>query len=223
MKIRVLMPLYKRPEVTRFCLERLKEIKSEHEIAITCVISEEDWKGYLDDKGIDWAWAENDPLGKKINEGVKATLAHEFDYLMVMNSDNVFDAKLLIYYKTFFESLNPYFGIDRITFVNWYTKEARDFSYDYSVLGACKCIRRDVVEKAMKFGYLYPPEKNRGLDDGMMDNMIHNLGVYPTIVKYEGQLAWDFKSETNIWNWEFFKDKGKAVEYKTNAYGSQGD
>lgn len=208
------MPLWRRPEVTKFCLAQLQEIRSAHEIKILCVISEEEWKGYLDSEGIAWTWAENDPLGKKINEGVRAALVHEFDYLMVMNSDNVFSPDLFTYYKKFFDKLTPYFGIDRITFVNFYTREARDFQYDFCVLGACKCIRRDVVEQAMKFGYLYPPEKNRGLDDGMMDNMIHNLGVYPEIVKYEGQLVWDFKSETNIWNWDFFKDKGKEVVYE---------
>jgi len=26
----------------------------------------------------------------------------------------------------------------------------------------------------------------------------------------------DFKSETNIWPWEKFKDKGKVVEYVAN-------
>lgn len=221
MKIRILIPLWKRPEVTKFCLTELKKIKSEHEIKISCVISEEEWKGYLQEQGIEWIWAENDPLGKKINEGVKGCMVHEFDYLMVMNSDDVFDPRLLDYYKPFFESLNPYFGINRITYVNFYTRQARDFQYEFAVLGACKCVSRQTVE--LTKGNLYPEEKNRGLDDGMMDNMIHNYGIYPTIVKYEGQLVWDFKSEVNIWGWDFFKDKGKEVEYKNNTHGSQGN
>lgn len=209
--------------MTRFCLGELKKIKSEHEIAVTCVISEEEYKEYCQAEKFDWIWTENDPLGKKINQGVKGALAHEFDYLMVMNSDNVFHEDLLKVYEPFFEKRNPYFGINRITYVNFYTRQARDFEYEYAVLGACKCLRRDVVEQAMAAGYLYPPEKNRGLDDGMMDNMIHNLGVYPTIVRYEGQKVWDFKSEENIWNWDFFKDKGKAVEYQDCISRSQGD
>ena len=46
----------------------------------------------------------------------------------------------------------------------------------------------------------------------MMDLMI-KIKVFPRMVKYEGMLAMDFKSETNIWPWEHFKDKGKVVQY----------
>lgn len=221
MRIRVLIPLWRRPEVTRFCIGELKKIKTSHEIAVTCVISEEEYKEFCTAEGLDWTWAENDPLGKKINQGVRRALEHEFDYLMVMNSDNVFSSKLLDVYQPFFDKLNPYFGIARITFVNFYSFQAIDFSYEYSVLGACKCIRRDIVEKVMPS--LYPDEKNRGLDDGMMDNLIHNHRVFPTIVRYEGQLVWDYKSEVNIWPWEFFEGKGSHVEYTGPRNRSQGD
>jgi hypothetical protein len=223
LRIRVLIPLWKRPEVTRFCIGELKKIKSSHEIAVTCVISEDEYEEFCRAEGLDWIRAENDPLGEKMNQGARRALCHEFDYLMVMNSDNVFDSRLLEVYQKFFDKLNPYFGINRITYVDFNTLQARDFVYECAVLGACKCLRRDVVEQALKSGYLYPPEKNRGLDDGLMDNMIHNLGIYPTIVKYEGQLVWDYKSEVNIWPWEFFKDKGTEVEYQGNSHRRQGD
>lgn len=215
MKIRIVIPLWKRPEVTEFCFtELLKVIKeSKHEICVTCVISEESYKKVCEDFGFHWEWAENNPLGEKINTGIRESLYFQWDYLMTMNSDDVIDVKLIDeVYHPFFESKIPYFGVNRVTYVNFATKEARDFKYDYSVLGIAKCIRRDIVEQFK--GDVYPPERNRGLDDGLMDRLMRS-GVLPVMVDYPGQMCWDFKSETNIWPWEHFKNKGIAVEYVT--------
>lgn len=214
MRIRILIPLWKRPEVTLFCFEHLKKLQaqSKHHIDVLCVISEPEYIKICNSFGFNWVFAENNPLGKKINTGVKHSLKFSYDYLMIMNSDDVIKAELIdSYYKPFFDKLCPFFGIDKVTYVNFKTKEAREFSYEFSVLGIGKCIYRDIVKKLN--GELYVNERNRGLDDSMMDRMIHS-GYWPEIVKYEGQLAMDFKSEVNIWPWEQFKDKGKEVCYQ---------
>jgi hypothetical protein len=130
---------------------------------------------------------------------------------MMMNSDDIVKAELLDrYYEPFFESLNPYFGIDKVTYVNFSTKEAREYTYEFSLLGIAKMVHRSVVDKWN--GHLYTASLNKGLDDHMMDRMI-SAKIFPTMVKYEGQLAMDFKSETNIHPWEKFKHTGKIVEY----------
>ncbi len=181
---------------------------SKHEIGVTCVISEDYYEAICFKYGFEWIHADNDPLGAKINTGIKKALKHEFDYLMMMNSDDVIDHRLIDeVYEPFFDK--PFFGIDRVTYVNFYTGEAVNMEYKFSCLGIGKMISRDLVEK-MK-GDLYPPELNRCLDDNMMDRVIRSQGIMPKFVKYEGQIAWDFKSETNIWPWDKFKDK-KRVE-----------
>lgn len=187
--------------------------KSEHEITVMVVISEESYIDMVEDFGFEWEWHENNPLGAKINFGISKSLVDQWDYLMMMNSDDVIDVKLIDeFYKPHFGK--PFFGINRVTYVNFSSKEARDFTYSFSCLGIGKMIRRDVVDRAFKeFGYLYNPDRNKCLDDGMMDNMIHNLNVFPELVQYPGQLAWDFKSETNIWPWSHFKNKGVEVCY----------
>ena len=189
--------------------------ESKHTIDVSCVLSEGSFEIMCDEFGFDWVYEENIPVGNKINTGIKHTLKYDYDYLMMMNSDDVVKAELLDkYYEPFFESLNPYFGVDKVTYVNWETKEAREFQYDYSVLGIGKMIRRDVVE--MFKGNLYDDRLSKGLDDHMMDRMI-SAKIFPTFVKYEGMLAMDFKSEVNIWSWEKFKDKGKIVCYKQTS------
>ena len=214
MKLQVVIPLWKRPEVTRFCFDELIKLiaESKHQIRVLCVISESEYIPVCDSYGFNWIYAENNPLGAKINRGLKRTLEFKgWDYLMMMNSDDVIKAKLIDeYYQPFFDRHEKFFGISRVTYVNFRTKEARDFDYEYSVLGIGKCIRRDVVEAIG--GDLYEPRLNKYLDDTMMSILIKKK-VFPCIVRYEGMLAMDFKSETNIWPWEKFKDKGKVVEY----------
>jgi hypothetical protein len=219
LKIRIVIPLWKRPLVTRFCFDGLVKLirDSKHELKVTCVISEKYYEVVCKAYGFEYVYAENDPLGAKINKGIIHALSHEWDYLMIMNSDDIIKADLINkYYEPFFESLNPFFGVDKVTYVNFYTKEAREFQYEFTVLGIGKCIRRDVVEKMR--GKLYRPLLNRCLDDTMMDNVIA-AGYYPTFVKYQGMLAMDFKSETNIWPWERFKNRGIAVCYKQEESG----
>ena len=215
MKIRAVIPLWRRPEVTRFCFDGMLRLiaESKHEIDVTCVLSEPEFTFMCDEYGFEWVFEENIPVGNKINTGIRSTLRHKYDYLMMMNSDDIVKTELIDkYYDPFFESLNPYFGVDKVTYVNFDTKEAREVKYDFSVLGIGKMVHRDVV---IKFGgNLYNRDLNKGLDDHMMDRMISGK-ISPTFVQYEGMLAMDFKSETNIWPWEKFKNKGKDV---TNQY-----
>lgn len=214
MKIRVVIPLWKRPEVTVFCFGGMQRLiaESKHEIKVSCVLSEPEFIPLCESYGFNWIFENNDPLGHKINTGIRSTLKFEYDYLMMMNSDDIVKAELLDrYYEPFFESLNPYFGVDKVTYVNWATKEAKEVKYDFSVLGIGKMVHRSIVDKLN--GHVYPYHLNKGLDDHMMDRMI-SIKVSPTFVQYEGMLAMDFKSEVNIWKWEHFANKGKSVCYK---------
>jgi hypothetical protein len=216
LRIQVVIPLWKRPEVTKFCFDELKKLIAEtkHEMRVLCVISEGEYIPVCDSYGFIWMYADNNPLGEKINKGIRHALQSKWDYLMMMNSDDVIKSKLIdVYYQPFFEKQEKFFGLNTVTYVNFYTNEAREVNYGYAILGIGKCVRRDVVEE-MK-GNLYPSDKNKMLDDNMFDRML-KVKAFPRTVAYEGQLAMDFKSDTNIWPWAHFTKKGKAVEYVTD-------
>lgn len=217
MKIQIVIPLWKRPEVTKFCFDELKKLlaESKHQLNVFCVISEPEYIDICESYGFNWVAAPNNPVGSKINKGIKRALQlFEFDYLMMMNSDSVIKSELIDkVYQPFFDNNEKFFGINKVTYVNFYTKEAREINYEYSVLGIGKCIRRDVVELAFnQVGELYRTELSKSLDDTMMDNLM-KIKVFPRMVRYEGMLAMDFKSEVNIHPWEKFKNRGKAVCY----------
>lgn len=189
--------------------------ESKHEYRVLCVISESAYIPVCDSYGFNWIYADNNPLGEKINKGLRRALEFKWDYLMMMNSDDVIKAELIDeYYDPFFEKQEQFFGISKVTYINFYTKEAREFEYNLSILGIGKCVRRDVVERLG--GNLYPPTLNKCLDDNMFNIMVQ-AKVLPQIVKYDGMLAMDFKSDTNIWPWAKFKDKGKVVCYNPSS------
>jgi hypothetical protein len=213
LKIQIVIPIWKRPEVTRFCFEGLLKMKEEtkHEIKVLCVISELYYKEICEDYGFEWIFCDNKPLGRKNNIGIKHSLGNDWDYLMMMNSDDIIKAELLDkWYQPLFDKQVDFFGISKVTYVKFGTWEARLVEYGHAILGIGKCIRREVVERLK--GELYPSDLNRLLDDNMLTKMMkHKVGH--TIVRYEGQLAMDFKSETNIWPWDHFAKKGIEVCY----------
>lgn len=215
MKIKIVIPVWRRPEITKFCFGKLKELireVEEHELSVLCVISEDSYKEICEEFGFEYLMYPNDPLGKKLNAGCLYALSSEPDYIMTMNSDSVVKKELFDYYRPYFERRDKYFGVDRVTFVDSVSNEARDYTYEFTILGVAKCMRSDVVEECFRIlGYLYLPDQNRGLDNKMMDNLIH-IKAWPQMVKYPGQLVFDVKSEVNIWPFEHFQNKGTKVE-----------
>jgi hypothetical protein len=194
-----------------FCLRELKKLieQIEYDVNVLCVVSEPEYVHAIELLGFNTLAYKNDTVGEKINAGIKYALDfYEWDYLMVMNSDSVIKKELFDFYKPYFESENLFFGVNKVTFVNWKTKEAKDFVYEFSILGVGKCIHRSVAEKLG--GNLYE-HQNRCLDDTLMDRLM-KIGVGGTMVQYEGQLVYDIKSETNIHPWENFENRGKTVE-----------
>lgn len=209
MKIQIIIPLWKRPEVTHFCFEQLVEtIKAiPHDVSVLCVISEPEYIDMCEYFGLNYYAYKNDNVGEKINAGIKYALQnYKFDYLMMMNSDSVVKPELFDVYKPYIDSRELFFGVNRVTFVNFYTDEAVDFTYEFSIIGPGKMIHRSVAERMKGNCYKH---LNRCLDDTLMDNLLKN-GVGGRIVEYPGQLVYDIKSDVNIHPWDKFKNGNKV-------------
>lgn len=213
MKIQIVIPLWKRPEVTSFCFDHLVELIKAvpYDVSVLCVISEPEYGIMCDRYGFNWMSYKNDNVGEKINAGIKYALDHyQFDYLMMMNSDSIVKPELFAVYKPYIDSGQKFFGVNRVTFVNFYTDEAVDHVYGFSVIGPAKMVHHSVVKQMD--GKLYK-HLNRCLDDTMMDNVMKVCHVGGKIIEYEGQLVYDIKSDVNIHSWDKFKN-GKKVENK---------
>lgn len=208
MKIQVIIPIWKRPEVTKLCFDYLKELIGSipYDVNVLCVISEAEYVRTCRSYGFDFIFFSNDNLGDKINAGIKYSLDnYQYDYLMMMNSDSIIKPELFEVYKPYFEKQEKFFGVNKVTFVNFYTDEAKDYVYQFSIIGPAKMVHRSIVEKMN--GKLYK-SLNKCLDDTMMDNL--RPFAAGRIVEYEGQLVYDVKSDVNIHPWEKFN--GRKVE-----------
>jgi hypothetical protein len=215
MKIQIVIPLYKRPEVTRVCFDYLKamiEAVTHHEFSVLCVSDEIEYYEMCQSYGFEHIAFKNDPLGEKINFAIKWALErNEWDYLMTMNSDSVISPDLFFeYYDSFFG--NDVFGVSRVTYVNFYTDEAVDFEYHFSLLGVARCMSRQLVKRMFdEIGEVYESFRNKGLDDSVLSNL-RQVNVRPMFIQYKGQMVYDLKSDVNIHPWEKFADKGVKVE-----------
>jgi hypothetical protein len=202
MRIRCIIPLWKRPQVTLMCLKEMKRVcqESKHEIEVTCVISETEWIEVCTSLGFEYFEYKNDTLGEKLNAGIKHVLKHDWDYLMVMNSDSMVTVDLI---DNVYEYNKPFFGINRLHFVNYYTGEVKEYCYDFfTILGVAKMVSREAIEKCPS-PYR---EANKGMDDSFLDSMLFH-GYTPYVVHYDGIHAIDIKSEVNIWGWDHFQKK----------------
>jgi hypothetical protein len=214
MKIQIVIPLYRRHDVTRVCFDYLKamiEAVPQHEFSVLCVSDEIEYYELCRSYGFEHIAFKNDPLGEKINFAIKWALErNEWDYLMTMNSDSVINPKLFFDYYDELFGVSEFFGVSRVTYVNFYTDEAVDFEYHFSILGVARCMSRDLVKRFDEIGGMYEGFRNKGLDDSVLFNS-RKLNVKPTFVQYEGQLVYDLKSDVNIHPWEKFADKGLKV------------
>jgi hypothetical protein len=214
MKIQIVIPLYRRHDVTRVCFDYLQSLITlvpQHEFSVLCVSDEIEYYELCRSYGFEHIAYKNDPLGEKINFAIKWALErNEWDYLMTMNSDSVINPKLFFDYYDELFGVGEFFGVSRVTYVNFYTDEAVDFEYHFSILGVARCMSRDLVKRFDEIGGMYESSRNKGLDDSVLFNS-RKLNVKPTFVQYEGQLVYDLKSDVNIHPWEKFADKGLKV------------
>lgn len=125
----ILLPVYGRFEITEFCYKSLKSQIAKFDIKVLVIYSEEAHRDLAHKYGFNTIYAENKPLGKKLNTGLAAALAMRSDFIMTMGSDNTF-------HDTFWKEVSkilkmnlPCFGFMDVCFTDWKTKEKMNLRY----------------------------------------------------------------------------------------------
>lgn len=192
-KILILLPIWKRQNITKICFDNLKELQKDFNIEVLCVVSEQWAKILAFEYGFKYVNASNDCLGTKMNIGVKESLKYKYDYLMNLGSDDIITKELFEIYEPLFKENYPFFGSTRLTFVDSDSKELKTCDYQ-AMIGAGRCIRRDKIEEVLDSGEMYD-KKQRGLDFNSMSKfrcaMKEIQNPFDTI--------YDIKSAVNIW------------------------
>jgi len=230
MKILILIPIYKRTEVLRICLDNLSKFINtvSWEIQVVCLMSPED--SFLKENqksvkkhGFKAIYYKNLPLGEKMNAGIEYVMSHyEFDYLMNFGSDDLIHADIEQLYEPYLNKRYKLFGINGLYFYELSTGKTIFFhNYNYiGSIGAGRMIAYDLLKQFYDQQYpLYEPKLNSGLDTSsamslkrMSDvvDIVAEVGNHPYIV--------DIKTDTNINLMMHIETRATSITYIDNSF-----
>ena len=222
-KILMLVPLWKRPEIVKLFIERMRLTMPDYfELIPFFVLSQEDQYYKILRRlvsGYHVFEYKNNPLGEKKNAGLNEALALEWDYFMDMNSDSVWTPYLWELYRDLVKDLNPYFGIknlhmidlltNRGLFLDKYHIDCTKSEDTPTAIGPGRCIHRAVVEKCLP---LWRDSFNHGMDGSSHWQIVNN--GFECLVIDNGNTATmlDVKTATNL-NL-FMEMEGEPVEVR---------
>ncbi len=155
MKILVFTAMHRRPLISElFCMsmQRLQRDNPDVELLLYAVVSEDKQSEDVCQK---YGWLsytyKNLPLGNKWNTGLSWATAHaDFDYVMIMGSDDIMSSELLkkiISYR--YMSRTDYFGVQSLFFLSVEKSEAVQFFYpNQKLVGCCRFISKRAINHA---------------------------------------------------------------------------
>jgi hypothetical protein len=202
MKILTVIPVWKRPDILKICVDGLKHIP----VKPLFIISPED--RYLPEikkilKNHHTCQYPNWPVGRKLNAGINlAYKEYRFDYLMNLGSDDIISPKLFDVYRPLFEKQKLFFGVNNLYIMNYVNKKVM-FVENYNIkrpIGAGRMIHRSVLTKMMrKKENLYDNECSHGMDTNSEQRILHFTQVRPKVIKTgKDPFILDIKTATNI-------------------------
>ncbi len=224
MKIIILIPIWKRPELTKKCIEALLKLKPKGiELKVFCMLSPDD-PGLLENlsimkkHNIYFMAAPNKPLGCKKTFGLVNAIGldKDYDYIMELGSDDFINPKLFDLYGLLISEGVAFFGLnnlymysvkqDKLIWVKEYAGEGMTY-------GAGRMIHRSIIEK---LGCDLWDNYNEGLDT-MSAKKIKKAGFHETVID-AGEFPYilDVKTDTHICPFEFVEKycETKEVDIK---------
>ena len=210
MNILIFIPVYKRPEVLRICLNNLTRFSSavSWDVEVVCLLSPED--KYLKQNqntvkrhGFKAIYYPNIPVSDKMNAGIQWIMNHcEFDYMMNFGSDDLIHPDIEVLYEPFIKAKHQMFGINTLYFYELSTKRTCYFcNYNYvGSIGAGRMIHYDILKWFAGQSYpVYEPGLNRGLDTSSamtIKRLLNRVDVVAPAGKFPYIV--DIKTDTNI-------------------------
>lgn len=190
-------------------LERLKQHPG-FDIQVLCIVSEPDMIPLCERYGNKWVEAENSPLGRKKNQGLKAAEKLDFDFMMELGSDDLVLNELLDDYQQLI-STHDFFGVSDIAFLDIETLEARRYTNKHAMYGAARMIKRKVIEAA---GFKLWDDKHERVLDGTSVRRVSKIAKYRMMYPRSRPQVMDIKSNQNIWQYNCMIGK----EYDANEF-----
>lgn len=211
-KLLIYLAVWRRPKITELCfigINRLKKHPS-YDISALAVVSERSMIQLCEKYGIKWVMAENQPLGRKKNAGLKAAQAYDFDYLMEIGSDDLITNDLLTQYTEYIYSMD-FFGISDAAYIESSSGYCRRLTTSNSTYGAGRMISRKVLE-AMNWK-IWDDGLSRGLDNNSVRNIqLKGFKFYKVPPMQEPGVI-DIKSDENLWKFNYFLGAEYSIQH----------
>ena len=201
MQIHILTAFWKRPEITDLFIHGVHRLGYE----CTASISEESYIPICEANHIDWVMVNNRPLGNKWNQGLKKALQKDWDYLLILGSDDLISNCLIDRYMS-------YDGWDMIGVKDFYVYKdgvVKHFvSKRLKTIGAGRFLKRTAIK-----GELWDAWRDKGLD-GSCSKKLKRWGLTEMAVSMGDSVVVDIKSDINMNS--FDKLKGQIVDVDLN-------
>jgi len=214
MKILLLIAAWQRHETARITYQQLMQVETEwNNLGITLIplviCSNSEDAALANSFGFITYYHKNSPLGEKMNAGLKRALEFKCDYIMQLGSDDLLDANLINFYLDPLLRKSPFFGLSSLYFYDQQGDRLKELQLT-NVIGAGRCIRRDICEfMSENFGlWYYRTEK--GLDNDSEARIYDFMGFEQHRVQYiktPTPMILDIKDGENLHS---FDDWGSA-------------
>lgn len=209
MNVLVFIATWKRPAITELCLQSLLEhLPVTWQSRILLLVSDDANKEVADRYQTERFYVENEPLGWKMNQGLRYALDNiDFEWLLQLNSDAIVTGKFFDLVRDQAEYFqHKVFGLNKVTFIDMFGGAKVGRVTEDEIFGSGRVIHRSVLQPPV-----WQDEKNNRLDYTSNVNLRKNgAKIHP--VNTPGNYLLDFKSDVNIWPME--KAVGEEVDYR---------
>ncbi len=189
-RLAVIVPFYKRKEVTKLCLKRLEEQQKKFGFDVfTCGDMPTQFNDVI---------CNNLPLGNKNNTLLEA--ARGYESVMIVGSDNFISDSIFEVYSKVDLTQKVYYGFDNVHFYSaWHNKLGSnvDYTKNGNTVGVARLWTRPTLE-AMDYK-LWARNLNSGLDSDSKRNM-ERKKIKEVHLPYDEHFILDVKVDNNITN-----------------------
>lgn len=220
LKIVVLTCAWQRHHITKLFLEQFKVLQNykptEIQLDLVVVCSEHESHTIVSEYTTHHIQYKNLPLGEKWNAGIEYCKDLDFDYVLILGSDDLLSVSGLDVYVNYIKQQHLFIGFEDFYVFCTYTKRMSHWSGYFGKrsgepVGAGRLIHRSIVEAA-NFN-LWNPIINRGLDNSTVKKL-DALGFKPTTINARANqvVLVDIKSGTNLGAYEKYAGKGVTAK-----------
>lgn len=206
-KLAVILPIFKRHELTDLCLKNLSYQRDKYGIDVYVVGSEGLTSFDLVKKyNFYYLEFENNPLSAKFDAALKETQKGNYDGVIVLGSDNFVSGSIIEFYQNVDVSINAVYGFDDIHFYSTHTKVLATKS-SYNSMKMSVGVGRLFTKELLKVAnyHLWREVLDRGIDTSSANTIAALGGQHIKIPYTKEYFMLDVKHELNLSMHEIIK------------------